>query len=364
MRNPLNTNMLIAPISKFVATINAMVYFITFFTNQLLTLSLPGINRAPKLIFKMKKLIPLTSLILLAASGLFAQDAAKKLKDVQANNFLAPSPVKIDGRLNDWNDEFQAYNKSTHLYYAIANDEKNFYLIVKTSDMTTKAKIGAGGLTLTINTAGKKKEQEAYSLTYPLRTTMGRPGGGGAPGGAQGGGMRVMAFGGPGGGGGGFGGGRNAAPDSAMQKAMQDRVINAAKEIKVFGFKDIPDSLIAIYNEYNIKAAINYDKDGAFIYELAVPLKLMALAVGDSKELAYNIKLNGLQLNFRMMSDNGGGPPPGAGGGDGPGGGGMRTMMIDGRGGPMGGGGKNSIDFQDLISPSDFWGKYTLAKKQ
>lgn len=219
--------------------------------------------------------------------------------------------------------------------------------------MTTKAKIAAGGLTLAINTAGKKKEQDAYSLTFPLRTTMGRPGGGGAPGGATGGGMRVMTFGGP-------GGGRPAAPDSAMQKAMQDRVINAAKEIKVFGFKEIPDSLIAIYNEYNIKVAINYDKDGAFIYELAVPLKLMALTASDSKEIAYNIKLNGLQITFRMP-DNGGGPPRG-GGGDGPGGGGVRVMNFGGPGGPMGGG-KNSIDFQDLISPNDFWGKYTLAKK-
>jgi hypothetical protein len=356
MYNPLNINMQVAPISKFVATITGMVYFISYFTNRLLTLSRPGRNGAPYLIFKMKKLTPLTSLLLLAAGSLFAQDAPKKLKDVQANTFAAPSPVKIDGKLNDWNDEFQAYNKSTHLYYTIANDEKNLYLIIKTSDMTTKAKIAAGGLTLAINTAGKKKEQDAYSLTFPLRTTMGRPGGGGAPGGATGGGMRLMTFGGPG------GGGRPAAPDSAMQKAMQDRVINAAKEIKVFGFKDIPDSLIAIYNEYNIKAAINYDKDGAFIYELAVPLKLMALAAGDSKELAYNIKLNGLQITFRMP-DNGGGPPAG-GGGDGPGGGGMRTMVFGGPGGPMGGGGKNSIDFQDLVSPSDFWGKYTLAKKE
>lgn len=303
----------------------------------------------------MKQLTLLSSVLLLAAN-LFAQEAPKKLKDVQANNLFAPSPVKIDGKLNDWNDEFQAYNKSTHLYYTIANDEKNLYLVVKTSDMTTKAKLAAGGLTLSINTAGKKKDQDAYSLTFPLRTTMGRPGGGGAGGGATGGGMRLMTFGGPG------GGGRPAAPDSAMQKAMQDRVINAAKEIKVFGFKDIPDSLIAIYNEYNIKAAINYDKDGAFIYELAVPLKLMALTAGDSKELAYNIKLNGLQITFRMP-DNAVGPPAG-GGGDGPGGGGMRTMVFSGRGGPMGGGGKNSIDFQDLTSPSDFWGKYTLAKKE
>jgi uncharacterized membrane protein YgcG len=305
----------------------------------------------------MKKLIPLTSLLLLAVTNLFAQETPKKLKDVQANNLFAPSPVKIDGKLNEWNDDFQAYNKSTHLYYTLANDEKNLYLVIKTSDMTASAKIAAGGITLAINTAGKKKEQDAYSLTYPIiPRTAGRPGGGGGQG--TGGGMRAMSFSGPGGGGGFGGGQRNTGPDSAMVKTMHERVINSAKEIKVFGFKEIPDSLIAIYNEYNIKAAINYDKDGAFIYELAVPLKLMALATGDTKEIAYNIKLNGLQLNFRMP-DGADGPPGGGGGGGfgGPPGGGMRVMNFG------GGGGKNSIDFQDLISPNDFWGKYTLAKK-
>jgi hypothetical protein len=305
------------------------------------------------------KLIPLTSLLLLASAGLFAQEASKKLKDVQANNLFAPSSVKIDGRLREWNNDFQAYNKSTHLYYTVANDEKNLYLVIKTSDMTTSAKIAAGGISFLINTDGKKKEQDAYTLTYPIipRPT-GRPGGGGPPGAAGGGGMRLMTF---GGGPGGPGSGRGGAPDSAMVKAMHERTINAAKEIKVAGFKEITDSLIAIYNEYNIKAAINYDDAGAFIYELAVPLKLLGLGVDDSKELAYNIKLNGLQFNFRMVPD-GDGPPGGGGGGPGgPGGGGMRTMTFS---GPPGGGGRGGIDFQDLTNPSDFWGKYTLAKKQ
>jgi hypothetical protein len=293
----------------------------------------------------MKKLIPLTSLLLLATAGSFAQETPKKLKDVQVNNLFAPSPVKIDGKLKEWTD-FQAYNKSTHLFYTVANDDKNLYLIIKTSDMTASAKIVAGGITLLINTEGKKKEQDAYTLTYPIipRNT-GRPGGGMPPGTAGGGGMRLMTFSaGPG------GPGRGAAPDSAMLKATHERTINAAKEIKVSGFKDITDSLIAIYNEYNIKAAINYDDAGAFIYELAVPLKLMGLSNDDTKELAYNIKLNGLQFNFRMP-DGADGPPGG--------GGGMRMMTF---GGPPGGG-RNGIDFQDLTSPGDFWGKYTLAKK-
>jgi hypothetical protein len=302
----------------------------------------------------MKKLT-LTSLALLAATCLFAQEASKKLKDVQTESFLAPSPVKIDGKVREW-DSFQAYNKSTHLYYTLANDDNNLYLVIKTEDLTTNAKIAAGGITLSINTSGKKKEQDAYSLTFPIipRANMGRPGGAMAGGGGMRG-MTAMA-----GAPGGPGGPSGAAADSAMRKSMQDRVINAAKEIKVSGFKDIQDSLIAIYNEYKIKAAIDYDKDNAFIYELAIPLKLMGLEAGDGKELAYNLKLNGLQLNFRMPDGPGG--PPGGGGGFGPPGGGGGGMRMMGMSGPPGGG-RGSIDFQEMMSATDFWGKYTLVKK-
>ncbi len=302
------------------------------------------------------KLISFTSLLLMAAPALLAQESSKKLKDIQNESFLAPSPVKIDGKVREW-DGFQAYNKSTHLYYTLSNDDQNLYLVIKTSDLTTNAKIGAGGLTFAVNTAGKKKEQDAFSLTFPVpQRPQFRQGGGGA---MAGGGARTVNF--TVGDRGGSGGGAQGQ-DSAMRKAMQERVINNAKEIKVSGFKDIQDSLIAIYNDYKIKAAIDYDKDNAFIYELAVPLKLLGLEAGDKKELAYNIKLNGLQLNFRMP-DGGDGPRGGGGGNFGSAGdGGTRVMSF---GGPGGGGpGRGGIDFQEMISPSDFWGKYTLAKKQ
>ncbi|MES2428446.1 MAG: hypothetical protein V4560_15810 [Bacteroidota bacterium] len=300
----------------------------------------------------MKKLIPLTSLLLLAIANLHAQDTSpKKLPTIQEGNTRAPANVKIDGKLTEWNDSFQAYNKVTHLYYTVANDDKNLYLIIKTSDATTNAKITAGGITLAINTEGKKKDKDVYSLTYPIipRNT-GRPAGGNFNTVGGGGGVRTMSvmIGGPG------GGQRGSAPDSAMIKAAHERTVNAAKEIKVSGFKDITDSLIAIYNEYDIKATIGYDKEGSFVYELAVPLKLLSMAADSKNEIAYNIKLNGLQLNFRMP-DNAEGPPAGGGAP----GGGMRVMTF---GGPPGGG-KGGIDFQELTSASDFWGKYTLAKK-
>ncbi|MDB5155364.1 MAG: hypothetical protein JWR50_71 [Mucilaginibacter sp.] len=300
----------------------------------------------------MEKLKPLTCLLLLASSSLLAQETPKSLKNVQTESILAAASVKIDGKLKEWPAGFQAYNKGTHLYYTMANDEQNLYLVIRTTDATTNAKITAGGITLAINTAGQKKEEGAYSLTYPIiQRPQGPPGGMTGPP-APGSGPRTMTFiGGPPGG---SGSGQSGA-DSAMLKAAHERVVNNAKEIKVSGFKDIQDSLIAIYNDYKIKAAIDYDKDNAFVYELAIPLKLMGLD-GDKKDFAYNIKLNGLQLNFRLRDDAAGSPAGGGGGG--PGGGGP-VMVFN---GPPGGG-RGGVDFQELTSATDFWGKYTLAKK-
>jgi hypothetical protein len=265
----------------------------------------------------MRRLVTIGILILLSAS-LFAQEApAKKLKDVQLGSMLAPSPIKIDGRLNEWGNNFQAYNRSTRILYILCNDDKNIYLTAKSIDFTTTAKIIAGGITLTINTEGKKKDKEGYSITFPVIEHPERLAGG-----------LGNRF-----------GNRNAGADTDLMKAVHERTIIAAKQIKVLGIKSITDTIISIYNEYGIKSAINFD-DAALTFEMAVPLKLLNLSPADNKELAYNITLSG----FQMEGMRGGGGPPGGGGG--------------------GGGGRNALDFMDLVSPSYFWGKYTLAKKQ
>lgn len=263
----------------------------------------------------MKRLYTTGILILLSAS-LFAQETpAKKLKDVQPGSMLAPSPIKIDGKLNEWGDNFQAYNRSTRILYILCNDDKNIYLTAKSTDFTTTAKIIAGGITLTINTEGKKKDKDGYSITFPVIEHPERLAGG-----------LGNRF-----------GNRNAGADTDLMKAVHERTIIAAKQIKVLGIKSITDTIISIYNEYGIKTAINFD-GAALTFEMAVPLKLINLVPGNSKEFAYNIMLSGFQMEG--MRGGGGGPQGG------------------------GGGGRNALDFMDLVSPSDFWGKYTLAKKE
>jgi hypothetical protein len=273
----------------------------------------------------MKKGILLSLLTMFCVSQLFAQD---KLKSVQANSILAVANAKVDGNLSEWGGTFQAYNKSVKLYYTLANDDKYLYLVVKSTDPTNNAKIAAGGITLNVNTAGKKSDKDAFSITYPV---VNRAGGRGQRGR------------------GGFGSGRNNTnlSDSAIKANTEEahkQFIEAAKEIKVLGFKEITDTLISIYNEYSIKAMVGYDDQGNLTCETAVPLKALGLSADAPKEFAYQILLSGI-------------PAPTTGGFGGGGRGGRGGV---GRGGA---GGRNNIDYQELIAPTDFWAKYTLAKK-
>jgi hypothetical protein len=278
---------------------------------------------------------------------------AQKLSDVQEGSVWV-SAVKVDGKHNDWENNFKATNKSTNLTYTLANDSKNLYLAIQSKDVTNNNKIMLGGITLTVNPSAKKNDKEGFKVIYPVIARR-RPGGGPGAAGATAG---VRMQGGPGGG---FSRFQDMSPmqRDSMQRAIARTQLAGAKEIKVFGFKDIPDSLISIYNEYSIKTIASISDEGVFMYEVSIPLELLEMSADKPKEFSYNIKINGLQINFGGFS--GGGRPPGA-----PTGGGasesVTVVRVEGGGG--GGGGMGSFNFQDLITPTDFWGKYVLTKEK
>lgn len=285
---------------------------------------------------KLSKLI-LSSLLFLSINS---AGYAQKLPDVQVNGLYAPAGIRADGRNTEWNDNFQALNKRTNIYYTMANDDNNLYVAIKSTDAANNSKILAGGITLSINPDGKKKEKESITLTYPVvnRANM-RTGGGGQ----GGGGRRTMMMGTVMGSA--SGGQVSKLQRDSMMAEMQKKQLAQVKEISIHGFKNTTDTLISIYNEYGIKAVANITKDNALFYEIAIPLSALGLSKDSAAEFAYNIKLNGLQMPG--YDGGGGGGPRGGGGGN---------------FGPRGGGGGN-FDFQAMISPTDFWGKYTLAKK-
>ncbi|WP_285008002.1 hypothetical protein [Pedobacter faecalis] len=280
----------------------------------------------------------LAAIVLIAFSAPMA--TAQKVTELQEVGIVAPPAMKIDGKNFEWKDADFTVNKRTTLSYIISNDDKNLYLIVKSTDAMNNNKILAGGITFSVNPDGKKKEKESISLTYPLinRSNMRGPGGAG---------MRRM--------GAAMGMGGGAIPSQkerdSMMAAMQRTQLAQAKEIKLNGFKKTTDTLVSIYNAEGIKAFASIDKENVFFYEAAIPLEELGMSAGNTKEFVYNIKVNGLQLA----------------GFDGPGGGGGRGNVVV-MGSPRGGGGfggarGGGFDFQEFTSPTDFWGKYTLLQK-
>ncbi len=268
---------------------------------------------------------PMLSSVLIAISILAK---AQKIDQVQNGSFRPKSTVKIDGKLTEWGDTLKAYNKTVKFFYTLANDDKNIYLAIKSTNHANNNKILAGGISFTINAAGKKRDKKAFVITYPVITaTGGRVGGRGRRGFGQ----------------------QQEAPDSAAIAAQQKTTLASAKEISAIGFKDITDTVISIYNEYSIKAAANFDEKGNFIYELSVPLSLLGITADGKTEIAYNIKVNGQQATGNYMKLNAG-----------------NLRISDGGGGfnnngAAAFGGKHESGSNDMSVPDDFWGKYVMA---
>lgn len=277
-------------------------------------------------------------------TGLSIAVNAQKVTELQEVSVKAPHAVKIDGKNFEWQDANFSVNKRTNFAYIMSNDDKNLYLVIKSTDVPNNMKILAGGITLSINPDGKKKEKESITLTYPIIQRASRGGQGGNRGQFRAIGMAM----------GGGGGQPNTKQRDSIMAAMQKTQLAQAKEIKIKGFKNTTDTLISIYNEFGIKAFANIEKDNSFFYEIGIPLEALGISADSPKEFAYNIKVNGLQLPG--LDGGFGGGNRGNFGGGGGGGGGMR--INSGGGGGMRGG----IDFQDMMSPTDFWGKYTLVK--
>lgn len=291
----------------------------------------------------------------LLASVISLSANAQKLPAVQEASVTAPANVKVDAKLGEWENNFQALNKTTDIYYTMANDANNLYLVMKSADQANNNKIIGGGINLTINKAGKKTDKDAFVVSFPVANMANLRN-------AMMSGMRRPAA---------ASGSASQGPDSAMIADMRKKVVSTFKEIKLIGFKDIPDSVVSIYNEYGIKAFVDFDEKGSLVVEMAVPLKELGLDAGAA--FAYNIKLNGINLNAMMGGMRVSGGPGGASfsgdGGGAPAGATTVVMAAPAGGMAMGGGGmsmgmpRSMGDIANMLSPTDFWGKYTLSKK-
>ncbi|MCW3465454.1 hypothetical protein [Chitinophaga nivalis] len=228
----------------------------------------------------------------------FAQDSD--------SNKWAPAEVKIDGQLTEWPKPLQFYNNVTKLFYTIANDQEQLYVVVSVPDQQSQLKIMRSGITITVNATGKKKG--GASVTFPLTAEAAA-----------------------------------AAPDvpeasrALIAGELKKQILAGVREIQVDGFEGIPAGNIPVQNQYGIRTASSFDAAGNLICELVIPLKTAGIAPGTDKPIAYRFKVNALKKDDKKE---------------------QRPPRAQGQPAPMPGEGPDTFA---LFYSADFWTRQTLA---
>ena len=199
---------------------------------------------------------------------------AQKLPIVQQISLRAPVDVKVDGKPGEWGEHLQAYNHATDVFYTIANDDDNLYLVIQSKEPGIIHKINSGHITFTINRSGKQQNTNPVVISYPISDKKEKAG--------------LMLKDKP-----------EIIPGSVVSVRKADSFMNVnnkrltdrAKFIKVKGIAGL-DTLISIYNEDGIKAAALFDNKMVYTCEIAVSLKLLGLSASGGTTISYNLMIN------------------------------------------------------------------------
>ncbi len=242
---------------------------------------------------------------------------AQKLPNVQTASLRVPANVKIDGKAVEWNNQFQAYNKATGLFYTMCNDDENLYLAIYSNDLTTNMKMLGQGINIGFNAKEKSRNNDVI-IKYPVGAETKQEY-------QELGNLARSIM---------FKGGQTKDDDvkDSLYFKLNKALIAKNKYVRIFGVKELTDTLFSIYDAKGVIIGLNNREGNIVCYELSVPLKYLGLTISSSAKLNYNIRLN---EDFQSRSR-----PP--------------SSEITIPSGP--------IDDKTMMYATDFWGEYTLAK--
>jgi hypothetical protein len=230
----------------------------------------------------------------------------------------APAGVTVDGNAKEWGDNMSYTDTKTKISYTLANDKENLYLVVKTKDPTQISSMLGAGISLSIDTKGRKKN--TYVVTYPASL---------------------------------------AITDQSRYVGMPPQRIQSSADyatkygkIHAEGFKDVSEEPMPTLNPYAIQAAVSYDAaSGYLVYEEAIPLAIFHAGDLLTKEWAFNIKLNPVQ--GKAKADRGSKLDEG-----------KKAGAKDAGRSAFEAEASKTVGLEDITDEVDFWGKFTLAKAQ
>nr|WP_294790951.1 hypothetical protein [uncultured Mucilaginibacter sp.] len=217
------------------------------------------------------------NMILCCLAALTLQGAyAQKLPNKQEGSFKAPANVKIDGKIGEWGD-FKAYNTATDLFYTLANDDQNLYLILKAESAVARDKMYSGGVSLFFSNVGNTDKNARCVVTaFAIPKN------------------NMMAI-------------RELMKDTITTdfKAINAAMVAALKTISVKNLNGVKEDVISVYNEYGISIA-NYLSDRkTYTCEIAIPLKYLKSFINEKGVINYTLQANAASLNNMKVVMNG-----------------------------------------------------------
>lgn len=253
---------------------------------------------------------------------------AQKLPKIQTSSVLAPANIKVDGKTTEWNNRFQAFNRTTEVYYTLSNSATKLYLTVQSNEKRIIRKIVSNGVTLTI-TADPKQQKDGLAVTFPAYVKTER--------------QPSYNLDNP----------YLEVKDTVQNNKMADSTLavfnsDLSSRLKIIGVVGEPaaaDSTLSVFNTEGYKAAARFDHKGGvfvFTYELAIPLSAIKFATDKPGTFKYTLQVNGIQGDVQIDNNNR-----------------MSYIAGDGSRVYVGYAGPNNLG---LANPTNFSGEYTLAK--
>lgn len=209
--------------------------------------------------------------LLLVSALAFLQVNAQSLPKVQQAGVRAPANVRIDGKLTEWGDSFQAYNPTTELSYTMANDDKNLYITVQANDSKffgVTSRIFARGITFTF-VDNKVKDNKGISVTWPVKNIPD---------------VRRYFV-------GNSNNGKKTDASDSLLKAVNNSLEKRFKFITVSGVKGL--DTIPVFNDVGIEAFHRYDPKENYNLEISIPLELIRSQINAANTFTYKMTING-----------------------------------------------------------------------
>jgi len=252
-------------------------------------------------------------------------------------------PISIDGDSKDWPSPYPNYDAKAMVAYATSNDRENLYITMETGDELTQVKILKQGMTIYIDTTGKK--EQPYKINYPLPNEddladMLQPA---------------------------DKHGKDAAATVQLGRQMQQKLKKSAEGANQFsleGFKSCNGGyLVSQTSPCGIKVKLKIDEYKQLVWEAVVPFKSIynkeTITDADAgRPISVCFAVKGFKSpGGKNITDNTGGANNGMGGGGMAGGGRSNSRPI----GAGSGRGSTTDPMQHLYESTKTWKRFSIV---